>query len=350
MFPKLVLFGAGVALLCAQQPPISNADLRQASGGERARAGDTNGDGQRSGAGMGWVRRTCNPGRSQFLLLERQRARLRARRSAPRRQRCESGAGAARGTFARVVLMRFEPRVADKLRVFSSDCPLDAGGLPLYWLSNVKPGESVAMLTAWSGQQTENSQRNKRTDSAVHAIAMHAGPEAQAALIKFAEASQPEGTRRTALFWLANSRGKQGYEVVSKVAREDPSDKVREHAVFALTQSREAEAIPTIIRLAKEDKAPRVRSQALFWLSQKASKQASEAINEAIERDPDTEVKKKAVFALSQLPKDEGIPRLIQLARNNPNPVVRKQAMFWLGQSQDRRATEFFEQVLTSSR
>jgi hypothetical protein len=350
MFPKLVLFGAGVALLCAQQPPISNADLRQASAANgldpAIRTATAN------APGPVWVgyavpaipgdhNSCCWNDNGRGCGLEGQRRDANVVNPGPVR---------LEGPSHVVVLMRFEPRVADKLRVFSSDCPLDAGGLPLYWLSNVKPGESVAMLTAWSGQQTENSQRNKRADSAVHAIAMHAGPEAQAALIKFADASQPEGTRKTALFWLANSRGKQGYEVVSKVAREDPSDKVREHAVFALTQSREPEAIPTIIRLAKEDKAPRVRSQALFWLSQKASKQASEAINEAIERDPDTEVKKKAVFALSQLPKDEGIPRLIQLARNNPNPVVRKQAMFWLGQSQDRRATEFFEQVLTSSR
>jgi HEAT repeat protein len=59
-------------------------------------------------------------------------------------------------------------------------------------------------------------------------------------------------------------------------------------------------------------------------------------------------VKKQAVFALSQLPKDEGIPLLIQVARKNNNPVVRKQAMFWLGQSNDPRALQFFEEVLTN--
>ena len=71
------------------------------------------------------------------------------------------------------------------------------------------------------------------------------------------------------------------------------------------------------------------------------------AIDSAIENDPDTDVKKQAVFALSQLPKDEGVPKLIQVAETNHNPVVRKQAMFWLGQSQDVRALEFFEKVLT---
>ena len=71
------------------------------------------------------------------------------------------------------------------------------------------------------------------------------------------------------------------------------------------------------------------------------------AIAGAIENDPDTDVKKKAVFALSQMPKDEGVPKLIEVAKTNHNREVRKQAMFWLGQSNDPRALEFFEQVLS---
>jgi hypothetical protein len=58
-------------------------------------------------------------------------------------------------------------------------------------------------------------------------------------------------------------------------------------------------------------------------------------------------VQKKAVFALSQLPKDEGVPKLIEVAETNRNVEVRKQAMFWLGQSNDPRALDFFEKVLT---
>ena len=71
------------------------------------------------------------------------------------------------------------------------------------------------------------------------------------------------------------------------------------------------------------------------------------AITGAIDNDPDTDVKKKAVFALSQMPKDEGVPKLIEVAKTNRNREVRKQAMFWLGQSNDPRALEFFEQVLS---
>jgi HEAT repeat protein len=90
-----------------------------------------------------------------------------------------------------------------------------------------------------------------------------------------------------------------------------------------------------------------VRGQALFWLAQKAGKKAASTITGAIDNDPDTEVKKKAVFALSQMPKDEGVPKLIEVAQSNRNLEVRKQAMFWLGQSNDPRALEFFEKMLS---
>jgi HEAT repeat protein len=102
-----------------------------------------------------------------------------------------------------------------------------------------------------------------------------------------------------------------------------------------------------MIRMAHDDTSTHVRGQALFWLAQKAGTKAAGTISGAIENDPDTDVKKKAVFALSQLPKDEGVPKLIEVAQNNKNPAVRKQAMFWLGQSNDPRALQFFEKVLT---
>jgi len=325
MIRPLSLFSIGAALLCAQQPTITNADLRQVTvtGGLEATIRST----ATAGKGPAWLGYAVP--------------------AIPR----EGGGGCEwngksstapvrlEGPTHVVILLRFEQGVAERLRVFSPDCPLDGGGLAFYWLSGVKPAESVAMLVQRAGSE-------RKRDSVVHAIAMHAGPEAQAALVKFAAAPHGEEVRKSALFWLANSRGREGYAVVSKAVRDDPSDKVREHAVFALTQSREPEAIPTIVRAAKEDKSPHVRGQALFWLSQKASKQAPSAITEAIEHDPDTEVKKKAVFALSRLPNDDGVPRLIQLARTHSNPVVRKQAMFWLGKSQDPRAIALFEQLL----
>jgi HEAT repeat protein len=233
------------------------------------------------------------------------------------------------------VLLRVENRQVGKTRAFSLDCPLDAGGLSFVWLTGIQPSESVAYLA------------KNATDNEVHAIAMHAGPEADKALQTFAASGPNEKVRKSATFWLAISRGRAGYETVSRLARNDASDKIREHAIFALSQSKQPEAIPAIVAIAKEDRSAHVRGQALFWLAQKAAKQASAAITAAIESDPDTEVKKKAVFALTQMPKNEGVPMLIHVARTNANAAVRKQAMFWLGQSKDPRALRFFEEVLS---
>lgn len=233
------------------------------------------------------------------------------------------------------VLYRAEQGRIGKIRTFSVDCPIDVGGLPMHWLAEVNPAQSVALLSTFPDME-----------SAIGAIAFHAGPQADAALEKLVATGMPDRTRERAAFWLGNARGQRGYEVLRQLLRDDPSERLREKAIFALTQSKEPGAIPAIIEAAKSDKSSHVRGQALFWLAQSAGKNASASITDAIENDPDTEVKKKAVFALSQLPKDEGVPLLIRVARTNRNAVARKQAMFWLGQSKDPRALAFFEEVL----
>ena len=53
------------------------------------------------------------------------------------------------------------------------------------------------------------------------------------------------------------------------------------------------------------------------------------------------------MFALSQRPRDEGVPALIYVARTNKDPEIRKKALFWLGQSNDPRALDLFEELLT---
>jgi hypothetical protein len=38
---------------------------------------------------------------------------------------------------------------------------------------------------------------------------------------------------------------------------------------------------------------------------------------------------------------------LIAVAKTNKDPEIRKRALFWLGQSNDPRAIDLFEQLLT---
>jgi hypothetical protein len=263
-----------------------------------------------------------------------------------------SGGGAVKleGPRNLVILLRAQDHHVMRIRVVSEDCAVDAGGLPLAWMTGVKPAESVAMLRDFvRGEDfSERGHDEKRvSEGALTAIALHADESADRAMESFVRPDQREELRRQAAFWLGEARGKAGLAALQKMANSDPSSDVRAHVAFALSVSREPAAVDEMIRMAKADDSGHVRGQALFWLAQKAGKKAVGSITNAIDNDPDTEVKKKAVFALSQLPKDEGVPKLIEVAQLNHNPEVRKQAMFWLGQSNDPRALAFFEKVLS---
>ena len=245
-----------------------------------------------------------------------------------------------------LVLARIEGGAVERVRTFTPDCDVDAGGMPVVWLSDVNPDDSIAWLSSLVTASDVPERRDRVAKTAMHAIALHNVPAADRALESFVALTRPEWLRSDTAFWLGNSRADAGARLLARMIAQDPSDKVREKVTFGLSQSKQPSALATLLATARDDKSSRVRGQALFWLAQKAGQQAVAAISGAIENDPDTEVKKKAVFALSQLPRDEGVPKLIDVARTNKNPEVRKQAIFWLGQSHDPRAVQFFEEVL----
>jgi HEAT repeat protein len=313
------------------------------------------------------------------------------------------------GSDRMVVLYRVAQRRVERIRIFSEDCQLDAGGRQVHWLENVRPSDSVALLETFAAADAAD-RRDRVAENAVSAIAMHGDPTADGALDRLVAPTQPESVRKKTTFWLGNARGRHGLDTLKRVLRDDPSEDVRKSAVFGVSQSHETDAfetlasivrsdksdrirseavfwiaqqgdgradkvilealekdpapdvrkkavfalsqlkgdrgVPALIQAAKGHESPAVRGEAIFWLGQKAGTKASAAITERIDQDPDTDVKKKAVFALSQLPKEEGVPLLIKVARTNANPAVRKQAMFWLGQSKDPRAIDFFAEVL----
>ena len=247
------------------------------------------------------------------------------------------------------LFLRVEEKQIGKVRVFSADCPLDFAGLPLTWLEDVKPEQSVELLAtlAASGDPENASGKKSSSHNAVMAIAMHDAPAADNALEKLIQPGQPEHLREQVVFWLGNQRGKKGVELLRKYAKDDPNDHLRDKATFAFSQSKEPEAMKELIGMAHSDPSPHVRGQAIFWMAQIGGKKEAQQITAAIENDPETEVKKKAVFALTQMHNEDSVPLLINLAKTNRNPVVRKQAIFWLGQSHDPRALGFLEELIT---
>lgn len=257
-----------------------------------------------------------------------------------------SGTVKLEGPQQLIVMLRAEHGSVGRIRTFSEDCQLDAGGLPVIWLTGVSASQSVAALAPFATSTTDTDSDNVG-NSALAAIALTGDASADTMLQSFVAPNQPESRRERAAFWLGAARGHSGFEVLLRLAREDSSDDLRSKVAFDLYVSHDPAATDEMIRMAKDDQSPHVREQAIFWVAQKAGRKAASTLTDAIENDPDTQVKKRAVFGLSQLPTDEGVPLLIQVAKTNTNPAVRKQAIFWLGQSHDPRALAFFEEILT---
>lgn len=239
-----------------------------------------------------------------------------------------------------VILFRVDQGAVERIRTLSPDCEIDAGNLPLHWLNDVKPAESVAMLNGFAGQ------RERYQDGAMNAIAMHSDPAADAALQRFLATDQPESIRLRVVSWFGPSRGRRGFDVLKNLIANDPNERVRERAVSTLSNSKEAEATDLLIAYAEKDPNSRMRAAAVSALNRHSGAKVVATFKTIIENDPDTNVRRRAISALQQMPDGEGVPLLIQLAKTTKDNEVRKQAMSSLSQSRDGRALSFFEEVL----
>src|SRR5215813_12600219 len=98
------------------------------------------------------------------------------------------------------VMLRAEAQKITKVRTFTPDCPLDAAGLPVYWLEQVNPKQSIDVLSqiADSAINEVIDRKKDMARQALHAIALHNIPEADAALKRYIAPSQPERMREGA--------------------------------------------------------------------------------------------------------------------------------------------------------
>ncbi len=122
-----------------------------------------------------------------------------------------------------------------------------------------------------------------------------------------------------------------------------------EKAILPATIADSADIWPDLIKIARNPDIPRsTRNQSVFWTGQAAGEAATRGLKDiVVDNGVDQEVREQAVFALSQRPRAEAIPALISVARTNKDPEIRKKALFWLGQSNDPRALDLFEELLT---
>ena len=162
------------------------------------------------------------------------------------------------------VLIRLDSGRVDRIRVFSHDCALDAGGLTVHWLPNVSPAESVTVL----GSFLTPASPNRLADGALVALAMHREPAALERLLTAAKDGGTTRLRGQALFWLAQRAGDRAVGAISDAIANDPETDVKKRAVFALSQLPKDEGVPLLIQVARTNTNPAVRKQAMFWLGQ----------------------------------------------------------------------------------
>ena len=170
-----------------------------------------------------------------------------------------------------VVVARVSGGVAKKLRVFGSDCEVDAGGATIHLLQNVSDVESLDWLEA---QVAKRSDR----DHLLAIVAMHSHASVVPRLIALARNDASSNVRRSALFWLGQRAGEKAAAELRHAVDNDPEDDVREHAVFAISQLPAERSVPILIDLINTHESARVRKKAMFWLAQTDDPRALDAI------------------------------------------------------------------------
>lgn len=119
-----------------------------------------------------------------------------------------------------LVLARVDAGAVERLRLFTPDCDLDLGGLPLVWLDGATADASVAWLDRLAHATASDSKmRSRLVRPAIAALGLHATPAASNALIALARTDGPTWLRREAVQWLARSHEPKAVAFFEEILR-----------------------------------------------------------------------------------------------------------------------------------
>ena len=248
-----------------------------------------------------------------------------------------------------VVLARVIGGSVERLRTVADDCPLDAGGRAVYWLSSITSAESLRFLTTLTRPvATDRSMfdlERSLANGAVRSIGYHLDAGANAVLDGLATNHTDTSVRRAAAGTLASHRGAAGLQTVRRLlaAATDPAE--RRSLVGALGQSREA-AVVEALRPLTRDADAQIRSDAAYYFVQRGGAAAIAEALKMMAAETDDAVRRRIISSIGRLPGDAGVTALLQLARTTDNAVLRKEAVSALSQSRDPRAVAMMEEIL----
>jgi hypothetical protein len=246
-----------------------------------------------------------------------------------------------------VVLLRLVAGRVERLRTLDDECPIDAGGRTVQWLSGITAAESVRYLDTLVRTSTPLPANEQRLAvAAVAAIALHRDAAADAPLDRLIAEDRPEVLARQAATWMGVARGAHGFEALTGALGRATDPRRRQMLVTALGQSRQPKTADALLTLARTDPDAAIRAEAVHWYARQPSPGVLGNVMGIITGDTEDVVRRRAVSSLGLIAADSGVPALIQLARTGPTPVIRKEAVSTLARTTDARARAFLEELV----
>jgi hypothetical protein len=247
-----------------------------------------------------------------------------------------------------VVLVRTVGGQAERLRTVTADCPLDAGGRRLTWLTGVTPAASISYLrTLTTPAPADTAARHRLAEAAVGAAALHHDAAALVLLSELLGQTRDTRLRDLAAHWLARARGAEGFERLRDALRTTADPAFRRTLAGAMTQTREPETPAALLALARSDADERVRAEALAGYAQLGAGPVVSDVLAILERDPSAQVRSRGIAGLQRRPARDAVPPLLALVRTTPDLELRKELVRSLSRSDDPRAVALMEELVT---
>jgi hypothetical protein len=130
------------------------------------------------------------------------------------------------GSRHEVVLFRVERRKVVRIRSYAIDCEMDAGDLPVHWLTAVRPDESLRLLDSFTHPPVDLNIRSREAreaeqlaTAAVYAMGSHDDPRTFDALVVKARTEKSRPIRRAAVSAIGRLKDPRAFSFLEEVLR-----------------------------------------------------------------------------------------------------------------------------------
>jgi hypothetical protein len=133
-----------------------------------------------------------------------------------------SGPAKLEGGTGILVMLRIVDKRLERIRTFSDDCPLDAGGRKVIWLDGVPAADSVKYLAGLIQLQdvtgTPTDLRRRINSAAISAIGQHHDGNVEP-LIALAKQNTDSSSRSSAFTWLGRSKDPRAISFIDGILK-----------------------------------------------------------------------------------------------------------------------------------